>query len=91
VGERKIHIVAAEEEVFADRDALEAKFPAFRRDGDESEVGGPSADVDHQNEVAWGDTFPPIGVALEPGVKGGLRLLKENDVAVAGEVRGLLG
>ena len=53
-------------------------------DGDQSEIGGAAADIDDQDQVADLDALAPVGVPLDPGVEGGLRLLEQGDVLVAG-------
>ncbi len=83
-GEREIDIVAAEQDVIAHRDAVEAQFAVRFGDGDQREIGGAAADIDHQNEIADGDALPPIGMAFDPGVEGGLRLFEQGDVLIAG-------
>ncbi len=43
--EREVHVVAAEQDVLADGDALEREFAVLLRDGDQGEVGRAAADV----------------------------------------------
>ena len=50
--ERQVHVVAAEQDVIADRDALERQVAVALADGDQAEVGGAAADVADQDEVA---------------------------------------
>ena len=50
--EREVHVVAAEQDVLADRDALEREVAVALRDGDQAEVGGAAADVAHEDQVA---------------------------------------
>ena len=83
-GQREIHVVAAEQDVLADGHAVERQFAIALGDGDEREVGGAAADIDDQDQVAGVDALAPVGVALDPGVEGRLRLFEQNHVAVAG-------
>ncbi len=88
-GEGEIDVVAAEEDVFADGDAFQLQLAGFFGDGDEGEVRRASADVDDEDEVADGDALPPIGVAFDPGVEGGLRFFEKDDVGETGAGGGL--
>ena len=83
-GEREIDIVAAQQNVIADRDAVEAQFAVRFGDRDQREIGGTAADIDDQDQVAHGDALAPIGVAFDPGVEGGLRFFEQGDVLIAG-------
>ena len=76
VGEGEIDVIAAEQDVFADGDAFELQFAVLFGDGDEREIGGASADIDDEHEVAFVDALTPVGMALDPGVEGGLRLFE---------------
>ena len=51
-GEREVHVVAAEQDVIADRDPLEREVAVVARDLDQREVGGAAADVAHEHDVA---------------------------------------
>ena len=51
-GEREIDVVAAEQDVLADRDAAQRQFAVALGDGDQGEIGGAAADIDDQDEVA---------------------------------------
>ena len=90
-GKGEIHVVAAQKNVFADRDTLQLKFAVFVGDRDQREVGGAAADVEDQDEIARLHAFAPIGVTLEPGVKGGLRFFEKSHFRKAGQLRGTLG
>ena len=81
--QREIHVVAAEQDVLADSDALKPKFAAFLGDGDQREVGGTATDVDDENEIADADLLAPVRIAFDPGVESRLRLLEQDDVLVA--------
>ena len=50
--EREIHVVAAEQDVLADGDALKAKFAAFLGDRDQRKVGGAATDIDDEDQIA---------------------------------------
>ena len=91
VGQGQVDVVAAEQDVLTHGHAGERQFTAALGDGDEGEVGGAAADIHHQNEVADGDEPAPVGVALHPGVKRGLRLFEQSDVFEAGLFGGFEG
>src|SRR5262249_23062762 len=56
LGERvrqgEVHVVAAEEDVIADGDAVEDEVAVLLAHRDEREVGGAAADVAHEDDVA---------------------------------------
>ena len=52
IGQRQIHVVAAEQDVLADADALEFEVAGDVGHGDQAEIGGAAADVAHQDDVA---------------------------------------
>ena len=54
VRQRQVHVVAAEQDVIADGDALEREVAVGLADGDQREVGGAAADVADQHDVADG-------------------------------------
>ena len=89
--EREIHVVAAQQDVFADGDAFQAKLAVFFGDGDQGEVGGAAADIDDEDQVADLDLLAPVGLAFDPGIKCRLRLFEQDDVLVAGLFRRMLG
>ena len=92
VGEQHVHVVAAEEDVIADGDALEHELAALVDRRDDGEVRGASADVDDEHDVARGDVLAPrVSPVGEPRVEGGLRLLEERQVLETGGIRGLRG
>ena len=83
--EREIHVVAAEQDVLADRDALERQVAVPLADRDQAEVGRAAADVADQDEIADLDPPPPaVAERVEPGVERRLRLLEQRDVLEAG-------
>ena len=68
--------------MFADRDAVELNFPfPFRRaNADQREVRRASPHVANQNLLAGSDQLVPIlAVAVDPRIKGRLRLLDQYD------------
>ena len=66
VGQGEVHVVAAEQEVLADRHALEREVSLFFLDRDQRQVGRPAAHVEHElRRRAAGD------LALEEVVHGG--------------------
>ena len=52
IGQRQIHVVAAEQDVLADADALELQVAVDIGDGDQAEIGGAAADVADEDDVA---------------------------------------
>ena len=70
--------------MLAHRHAFQRQLAVRFGHGDEREIGGAAADIDHQDEVAGLYPIAPVGVAFDPGVEGGLRLFQERDVAIAG-------
>ena len=50
--ERQVHVVAAEQDVIADRDALEREIAVVFADENQAEVGRAAADVAHEHEIA---------------------------------------
>ena len=77
--------------MLADGHAFERQFARLLGDGDEGEIGGAAADIDDQDEVADLDALAPVGMALDPGVEGGLRLFEQGDVAISGLLGGFEG
>ena len=57
-------------------------------DRDQGEVGGAAADIHHQDQIAQLHALAPVGVALDPGIEGGLRLFEQGEVLIAGLLRG---
>ena len=81
VGERQVHVVAAQHQVVADADAGQARRAAAVRGGldlDQREVGGAAADVAHQHQARSGKLIrKTVAMAEQPVVEGGLRLLEQ--------------
>ena len=85
VGEGQVHVVAAEEDVLADRDPVQLEVAVALQHGDQRQVGGAAADVHHQDDVALLHLFAPLaGAVLDPAVQRGLGLFEQGDAAVAG-------
>ncbi len=82
-GQREVHVVAAQQDVLADGNAVERQLAFALGDGDEREVRGAAADIDHQDQVARVDALAPVGMALDPGIERRLRLFEQDHVAVA--------
>ena len=81
---REIHVVAAEQQVFADRHALKLQFSRLLRNGDQAEICRAAADVDNQNQIAWLYLFAPVWIALDPGIESGLRLFDDCYFRITG-------
>ena len=79
--QRQVHVVAAEQDVLADRDALERQVAVAFADRDQAEVGRAAADVADQHEIADLHAAPPaVAERVEPGVERGLRLFEQRDL-----------
>jgi len=88
VGQREVHIVAAQQDVIADRQAGKLHLAPLLGNGDEGKIGGAAADIDDQDDVAFADVVTePLAHSLDPGIKRGLGLFEQGDVFEAG-VRG---
>ena len=80
VGKGEIHIVTAQEGMLADRDALQLQLAAVIGDRDQAQVGGATADVADQHDIAVPDLVTPgLAMLLEPGVEGRLWFLEQAD------------
>ena len=85
--EREVHVVAAEQDVIADRDALEREVAVVLADRDQAEVGRAAADVaDEDRSPTRIRRRQLVALRVEPRVEGGLRLLEQRDVSEAGAV-----
>src|SRR5438128_2532836 len=68
--EREIHVVAAEQDVIPDRDALEGEVTVLLGDRDQREVRRPAPDIADENQIADADVPPPsIALRIEPRVE----------------------
>ena len=84
VGQRQVHVVAAEQDVIADGDPLERQVALDLADRDQREVGGAAADVAHQDHVTDGELLAPAVAGLaQPRVERRLRLLEQRHVRQA--------
>ncbi len=92
VGEGEIHVVAAEEEMVADADAVELEVAAGFADGDEAEVDGAAADVANEDDLAGFYLFAPgFAGGGEPGVESGERFFEESWIGETGGDGGFVG
>ena len=92
VGQGQVHVVAAEQDVVADRNPRQRQVAGLLADGDEAEVGGAAADVADQHHVADFHLLAPLVVAgVDPGIKRGLRLFQQRDVFQPGGAGGFHG
>ena len=92
VREREIHVVAAEQDVLTDCDALEGQLAVLLAHGDQREVAGAAADVDDQDGVVHADLPAPVALrAGHPAVQGGLWLLEQHGVPETCGARGFGG
>ncbi len=82
--QRQIHVVAAKQNVLANRDAVQLKLAGLFSDRNEGEIGGAAADVGYQDEVPHVNAIAPIRMPFDPSVKGGLRLFEQKHVPIAG-------
>jgi len=79
--EGEVHVVAAEQDVVADRDALEREVPFRCRHRNQREIGRPAADVAHQHEIAdFHPSAPAVPLRVEPCVEGGLRFFERAEI-----------
>ena len=90
IGQRQIHVVTAEQDVFADADALELKRAGDIGHRNQAEVRGAAADVADQDDVARRHRVAPLPVGLRgPGVEGRLRLLEQRNATQSSGFGGL--
>ena len=91
-GQREIEIVAAEQQMLADRGAGELDAIAIAMDPDQSEVAGAAADVADQHELAVEQAFLRLRqVIRDPGIKRRGRLFHQRELFDSGFARGLNG
>ncbi len=74
--ERGVDIIATQQNVIPHRNPFERDFAGLVLHGNQSEIRGAAADVDHQNQIADAHEIAPIGVTLDPRVEGRLWLLQ---------------
>ena len=83
--QRQVHVVAAQQDVLAHGHSAEHERAVLLAGRDEAEVGGPAADVAHQDEVADLDALAPaLALGGQPGIQGGLRLLEQAHAGQSG-------
>ncbi|MNT64332.1 hypothetical protein D3C72_2022240 [compost metagenome] len=79
VGQRQVHIVATEQDVFTDCHAMRFQHAVALEHGDQRKVAGAAAHVDDQDDVARLDFLAPAAFAgLDPAVQGRLRLFQQG-------------
>jgi hypothetical protein len=85
IGQRQVHVVAAEQDVLADGDAVQFERAFALEHGDQREVAGAAADIDDQDDVAGPHLLAPAaGALLNPAVERRLRLLEQDHALAAG-------
>ena len=90
VGQRQVHIVAAQDQVVAHADAGERRLAIFRFDLDQAEVGGAAADVGHQHQARLAQVFAQVrAMPVQPVVQRGLRFFQQANIRQAGLFRRL--
>src|SRR5579871_519621 len=83
--QRQIHIVAAQQDMVANSDALQHQFAVLFGDHNEAEVRRAASDVAYENEIADLDSAAPrIALAFEPSIERSLGLLEQGDVLIPG-------
>ena len=92
LGKGEVHVVAAEQQMVADRLAEEAELAVLLVRLNQTDVGGAAADVDDQTEIAGPDAGGVLdGMTCEPAIKCGLWLFEEREVSKAGLASGIDG
>jgi hypothetical protein len=83
--EREVDVVAPEQDVIADRDALERERATIVGDLDQREIGGAASDVAHEHDITGLEVLAPlIAPRGEVRVERGLRLLEQRDLLEPG-------
>ena len=82
-GQRQVDVVAAQQDVLAHGHAVQRQLAPRFRNRDQGEIGGAAADVHYQDQIAHLHALAPVGVALDPGIEGRLRLFEQRDILVA--------
>ena len=92
VGQAQVHIVAAEEDVVADRDPFEHQLASLFRYRDQAQIGRSSTHIAHQDHIPDPDVFaPPVTSRLNPGVARGLGFFEQAHRRQAGLLGSLDG
>src|SRR5437899_1663641 len=82
--QRQVDVVAAEEDVVADREAGQRQATLLLAHCDEREVAGAAADVDDEDDVARTHVSAPfVAGGLDPGVERRLWFLEERELRKA--------
>jgi hypothetical protein len=69
IGERQIHVVAAQKNVFSDADTFELQRAIVVGNGNQAKIGGSAADITDQDNVTRTDQGAPLPTCLrDPGV-----------------------
>ena len=90
IGQRQVHVVAAEQNVLAHGNALQLEVAIALQHGDQREVGRTTAHVHHQDDVAMLDLLAPCAVAgLNPTVQRCLGLFQQCQLLEARRAAGL--
>ena len=88
VGQCQVHVVAAQQNVVTHRHALQGQFAVLGQHGHQRQIGGATADIDHQDEVAALHLVAPLPLAaLDPAVQGRLWLFQQGQMRVARKLR----
>ena len=91
-GQREIEIVAAEQQMLADRGAGEIDLVAIARDADQREVAGAAADIADQHDLAVEEQLARAReVVGDPGIERRGGFFEQGEARQAGIVRGLHG
>ena len=78
MGQGKVHVVAAHQEVVAHRQPLQDQLAGFFGNADQRQIGGATPDVADQELVAQLQLSPPpLAHGGQPSVNGGLRFLEQ--------------
>ena len=81
MGQGQVHVVAAHEQVIADRDPPQHQLALLLGGADERQIGRAAADVADQQRVAHGEPPPPaLAGGGQPGVNGCLRLFEQHQI-----------
>jgi hypothetical protein len=64
IGQGQIHVVAAQENMFADADAFQFQAARDICDSDQAEIGCPAADVADQDDIAVSNQVAPCSARL---------------------------
>jgi hypothetical protein len=79
VGQREIHVVAADQQMFADRQARKRQLASLLGHAYERQVGRAAAHIAHQQRLAHlQEPPPPLAHRRQPGIHGRLRLFEQD-------------